>query len=229
MDPRHWPLYGLRLRTPRLELRLPGVELLDELASVAARGLHDPDRMPFSVAWTDGKPEEVARAVFQHLLGTVATWSEQDWTLSLAVLHEGQVVGRQDLMGRDFGVRRQAETGSWLGLPHQGQGLGTEMRAAALHLAFAGLGARYAVSAAMTDNPRSLGVSRRLGYTDDGLETGVVRGAPVTLQRLRLDRARWEAYRSMDVTVEGLGACRAQFGVRGGEDASATTLPVRQG
>lgn len=116
-------------------------------------------------------------------------------------------------MGRRFGVRRQAETGSWLGLPYQGQGFGTEMRAAALHLAFAGLGARYAVSAAMTDNPRSLGVSRRLGYLDDGLETDVVRGAPVTLRRLRLDRARWEAHRNVDVTVEGLDACRAEFGV----------------
>ncbi|MEV7112769.1 GNAT family N-acetyltransferase [Streptomyces anulatus] len=210
---RHWPLYGLRLRTPRLELRLPGLGLLDELASVAAHGVHDPDRMPFNVPWTDGSPDEVGRAVFQHVLGTVAGWSVQDWTLSLAVLHEGKVVGRQDLMGRGFGVRRQAETGSWLGLPYQGQGFGTEMRAAALHLAFAGLGARYAVSAAMTDNPRSLGVSRRLGYLDDGLETDVVRGAPVTLRRLRLDRARWEAHRSVDVTVEGLDACRAEFGV----------------
>ncbi|MFG2504112.1 GNAT family N-acetyltransferase [Streptomyces rubiginosohelvolus] len=213
MDLRHWPLYGLRLRTPRLELRLPGPELLDELASVAARGVHDPDRMPFSVAWTDGEPDEVARAVFQHVLGTVAGWSVRDWTLSLAVLHEGEVVGRQDLMGGEFGVRRQVETGSWLGLAHQGQGLGTEMRAAALHLAFAGLGARYAVSAAMTDNLRSLGVSRRLGYADDGLDTDVVRGAPVTLRRLRLDRAGWEAHRSVDVSVEGLDACRAQFGV----------------
>lgn len=152
-DLRHWPLYGLRLRTPRLELRLPGLGLLDELASVAAHGVHDPDRMPFNVPWTDGTPDEVGRAVFQHVLGTVADWSVQDWTLSLAVLHEGKVIGRQDLMGRRFGVRRQAETGSWLGLPYQGRGFGTEMRAAALHLAFAGLGARYAVSAAMTDNP----------------------------------------------------------------------------
>ncbi len=55
----------------------------------------------------------------------------------------------------------------------------------------------------MTDNPVRSGVSRRLGCADDGLDTGVVRGAPVTLRRLRLDRARWEAHRSVDVTVEG--------------------------
>ncbi|WP_326765720.1 hypothetical protein OG978_15020 [Streptomyces sp. NBC_01591] len=36
MKPQHWPLYGLRLRTPRLEPRLPDLELLDGLAPVAA-------------------------------------------------------------------------------------------------------------------------------------------------------------------------------------------------
>ncbi|MFJ4968727.1 GNAT family N-acetyltransferase [Streptomyces sp. NPDC088755] len=213
MNHRHWPLRGLRVRTPRLELRLPDEELLDDLASVAADGVHTPDRMPFIVPWTDGGPVAVGRAVFQHVLGTVAGWSAQEWTLTLAVLHEGKVVGRQDVTGREFGVRREVHTGSWLGLAHQGQGIGTEMRAAALHLAFDGLGARYAVSDALTDNTRSLGVSRRLGYSPDGLEVAVVRGAAVTVQRLRLDRTAWEKHRGVDVTVQGLDACRADFGV----------------
>ncbi|MER5982899.1 GNAT family protein [Streptomyces sp. NPDC001787] len=212
MTPRHRPLYGLRIRTPRLELRLPGTGLLDELASVAAGGVHAPDAMPFTVPWTDGSPEEVGRAVYLHVLGTVANWSAENWALSLAVLHEGEVVGRQDVTGRDFAVTREVATGSWLGLAHQGRGIGTEMRAAALHLAFAGLGARCATSGAMTDNPRSLGVSRRLGYVPDGLEVAAVRGRAVTLQRLRLERARWEEHRSIPVTVEGLDACRGEFG-----------------
>ncbi|MEU3203070.1 GNAT family protein [Streptomyces cyaneofuscatus] len=213
MSHRHWPLHGLRIRTPRLELRLPDEALLDELASVGAGGVHGPDRMPFIVPWTDGEPDEVGRATYQHVLGTIAGWTPQDWHLSLAVLHGGKVVGRQDVMGREFGVRREVMTGSWLGLPHQGQGIGTEMRAAALHLAFEGLGARYAVSDARTDNAGSLGVSRRLGYEPDGLQIEVIRGEAVTLQRLRLDRAGWEKHRNADVTVEGLDACRADFGV----------------
>ncbi|MFF2534866.1 GNAT family N-acetyltransferase [Streptomyces cyaneofuscatus] len=213
MSHRHWPLHGLRIRTPRLELRLPDEALLDELASVGAGGVHAPDRMPFIVPWTDGEPDEVGRATYQHVLGTIAGWTPQDWHLSLAVLHGGKVVGRQDVMGREFGVRREVMTGSWLGLPHQGQGIGTEMRAAALHLAFEGLGARYAVSDARTDNAGSLGVSRRLGYEPDGLQIEVIRGEAVTLQRVRLDRAGWEKHRSVDVTVEGLDACRADFGV----------------
>ncbi|MGW7225158.1 GNAT family N-acetyltransferase [Streptomyces cyaneofuscatus] len=213
MSHRHWPLHGLRIRTPRLELRLPDEALLDELASVGAGGVHAPDRMPFIVPWTDGEPDEVGRATYQHVLSTIAGWTAKDWHLSLAVLHEGEVVGRQDVMGREFGVRREVMTGSWLGLPHQGQGIGTEMRAAALHLAFEGLGARYAVSDARTDNAGSLGVSRRLGYEPDGLQIEVIRGEAVTLQRVRLDRAGWEKHRSVDVTVEGLDACRADFGV----------------
>jgi len=213
MSHRYWPLHGLRVRTPRLELRLPDEELLDEPASVAAGGVHAPDRMPFLAPWTDGEPDEVGRATYQHVLSTIAGWSAREWTLSLAVLHEGKVVGRQDLMGREFGVRREVMTGSWLGLAHQGQGIGTEMRAAVLHLAFEGLGARYAVSDAMTDNGRSLGVSRRLGYEPDGLQVEVTRGAATTLRRLRLDRAGWEKHRSVDVTVEGLDACCADFGV----------------
>ncbi len=118
---RYWPLRALRIRTPRLELRLPDGELLDELAAVAADGVHAPDRMPFLVPWTDGEPDEVGRATYQHVLGTVAGWTAQDWTLSLAVLHEGKVVGRQDVMGQEFGVRREVLTGSWLGLPIRGR------------------------------------------------------------------------------------------------------------
>lgn len=212
MKPHHWPLYGLRITTPRLELRLPDLELLDRLAAVAGDGVHDPAEMPFTVPWTDTTPDERARATFQHVLRTVAEWQPDTWTLSLAVLHEGEVVGRQDLMATGFPVTREAETGSWLGTGHQGKGIGTEMRAAALHLAFEGLGARCMTSAAMTDNGRSLGVSEKLGYRPDGMLTASVRGAARTLQRLRLDREGWEAHRTTPVRLEGLEPCGALFG-----------------
>ncbi|MFE2431379.1 GNAT family N-acetyltransferase [Streptomyces sp. NPDC059373] len=212
MEARFWPLYGLRITTPRLELRLPDLRLLDELAAVAADGVHDPDAMPFTVPWTDEPPAARARATFQHVLGTVAAWRPEKWHLSLAVIRDGKVLGRQDLTAADFAVTRVADTGSWVGLAHQGQGIGTEMRAAVLHLAFAGLGADSATSAAMTDNPRSLGVSRRLGYRPDGLTVASVRGRARTLQRLRLDRATWEATRTVPVEVAGLEPCRVLFG-----------------
>ncbi len=90
--------------------------------------------------------------------------------LELAVIRDGVVVGIQGIGGRDFAVLREVHTGSWLGRRYQRQGIGTQMRAAVLHLAFEGLGAKPAVSAAFEDNPASLGVSRKLGYRDDGIE-----------------------------------------------------------
>ncbi|MFG2577958.1 GNAT family N-acetyltransferase [Streptomyces malaysiensis] len=212
MDSHYWPLYGLRLRTPRLELRLPDIPRLDELAAAAADGVHDPAEMPFSLPWTDAPPEERGRSTFQHVLRTIAEWRPEQWTLSLAVLHEGTVIGRQDLLATDFAVTREAETGSWLGAAHQGKGLGTEMRAAVTHLAFEGLGARSVTSGAMVENGRSLGVSRRLGYRPDGLSVVAVRGEARTLQRLRLGRAAWEEHRTTPVEIAGLEPCRPLFG-----------------
>ena len=85
---------------------------------------------------------------------------------------------------------REVSTGSWLGQRYQGQGLGTEMRAAVLHLAFTGLGAEFATSNTFTDNAASLGVSRKLGYLPDGIQRQVIRGRPVVLQLLRLGPGR---------------------------------------
>lgn len=213
MEPHIWPLYGLRITTPRLELRLPDLDRLSELSAVAAAGVHDEDRMPFAVAWTDATPEERGRATFQHLLGTVAAWTPRKWSLGLAVSYEGKVVGRQDLGATDFGVTGEAHSGSWVGQAYQGRGIGTEMRAAVLHLAFEGLGARYMTSSAMTDNARSLRVSEKLGYRPDGLMVSSVRGEARTQRRLRLDRAGWEAHRTVPVELRGLEPSLPLFGL----------------
>jgi RimJ/RimL family protein N-acetyltransferase len=219
MASRFWPLYGLRITTPSLELLLPGLELLDELAAVAAAGVHEPGEMPFLFPWTDGSPETRARTVFQHVLSTVAGWRPEDWALSLAVLHEGKVVGRQDVSASAFPRTREAQTGSWLGLAHQNQGLGTEMRAAVAHLAFEGLGAKTLKSGAMADNPRSLAVSRKLGYRPDGVDEVPVKGEVRTVRWLRLDRASWEERRTVAVELHGLEPCLELFGAQGSEPA----------
>ena len=46
-----------------------------------------------------------------------------------------------DMSAHDYPVLREVSTFSWVGVRHHGRGIGTEMWAAALHLAFAGLGA----------------------------------------------------------------------------------------
>ncbi|GAA3729529.1 RimJ/RimL family protein N-acetyltransferase [Spinactinospora alkalitolerans] len=222
MGMRHWPLYDLKVATPRLELRLPQPEELDALAELAAEGVHDPEVMPFIVPWTDAPPEERARAVMQYHWRRLAEWTPQDWTLPLTVFLDGRVVGTQDLAARDFAVVREVSTGSWLGRSFQRRGIGTEMRAGALHLAFAGLGAESARSAAMSDNAASLEVSRRLGYRRDGAERIAVRGRPVREQRLLMERADWLRHRTGGIEVTGLGPGPALFGLdEGGGTVSA--------
>jgi RimJ/RimL family protein N-acetyltransferase len=197
-----WPLAGLRLQTPGLELRWPSLDDLDALADLAAAGVHDPDVR--------------ARGTLQYHWSRWGSWQPSDWTMELVVVRDGVVVGTQGMGGRDFAVLREVHTGSWLGRRYQGQGIGTQMRAAVLHLAFQGLGAQQAVSAAFEDNPASLGVSRKLGYRDDGIEWHVVRGRPVLTRRLRLVRADWEAARTVPVQIHGLQRCLPQFGLPAG-------------
>ena len=209
----HWPLYDLRLRTPRLELRLPTPDDLGALAALAADGVHDPGVQPFLVAWTDEDPAVRARSVLQWHWRQLSRWSADDWSLQFAVLADRVPIGTQEVAGARFATLREVSSGSWLGRAHQRRGYGTEMRAAVLHLAFQCLGAEYATTEAFDDNHASYGVSRKLGYLDDGVARHVVRGRAVLGRRLRLDRAGWDAARAVPVTVEGLESCRTMFGL----------------
>ena len=208
-----WPLAGLRLQTPGLELRWPSTEDLGALAELAALGVHDPRVQPFMIAWTDTSPDERARSTLQYHWSRWGSWQPTDWTLELVAVRDGVVVGSQGVGGRDFAVLREVSTGSWLGRHYQGRGIGTQMRAAVLHLAFEGLKARRAVSAAFEDNAASQAVSRKLGYRDDGTEWHVVRGRPAVVRRLRLTRADWQATRTIPVQIHGLEPCLPHFGL----------------
>lgn len=208
----HWPLLGLQLTTPRLRLRLPSAEELAELADLAAEGVHDPDRMPFLVPWTDKPPAERARSVVQHYWRRLAEFGPEEWTIPFAVFVQGTPVGMQDVSAHDFGILREVGTGSWLGRKHHGQGIGTEMRAAVLQLAFEGLGADLALSGAFDDNPASIRVSLKLGYEPDGIIHQAVRERRVIQHRLRLTRERWEEYRQVPVTLSGLRPCLQLLG-----------------
>jgi RimJ/RimL family protein N-acetyltransferase len=209
----HWPLFGLAVQTPRVTLRYPDDDDLVAVVELAAQGIHPRDTMPFSIPWTDVEPPMLQRQSLQHLWGTRARWSSDDWSLPMVVIVDSEIVGIQDLFAKDFAVLRVTHTGSWLGRSHQGKGIGTEMRAAILHLAFAGLGASGTESGAFVDNPASLAVSRHLGYEENGRQLIARRGAPAWLVGLRLSRERWETTRRDDVAIKGLDACIDMFGV----------------
>lgn len=207
------PLFGLRVHTERLELRLPTQADLDAVSDLSFQGIHDPMVQPFSEGWTDAAPEERARGTMQYHWSKWAAWRASDWTLTLVAAKDDVVVGTQEMRGRDFNVLREVSSGSWLGREYQGQGIGTEMRAAVLHLAFVGLGAEYATSLASEDNVASLSVSRKFGYDSDGIERRCVRGRPAVFRRLRLDRRTWEDRQLHPVTIEGLDSCLPYFGL----------------
>ncbi|GAA0945189.1 GNAT family N-acetyltransferase [Pseudonocardia zijingensis] len=205
--PESWPLRHLVLRTPRLELRPDDDAGLLELVDEAYRGVHPPERMPFLVPWTDTDPRELGRRMLQHFWAVRSRLTPERWSINFLVRHEGRVIGEQELSATDFRVVREVETGSWLGMRHQGRGFGTEMRAAVLAFAFDHLGAVRARSAAFTDNLASHRVSARLGYRPDGSTWVARRGEPAEDVRLVLDasgfvRPEWK------LEVEGLDACR---------------------
>jgi RimJ/RimL family protein N-acetyltransferase len=209
----HWPLLRLRLITPRLELRLPTGEELGDLADLAAEGMHDPGSTPFLVSWPALPPKDRARALVQRHWRHRGDWSADDWSLDLAVFADGQVVGQQGYLGPQLSGLREVSTFSWLGVRQHGKGIGTQMRAAALHLAFAGLGATDAISGAFDNNISSLRVSEKLGYQPDGIERLAAHGQVTTTRRLRLTRDRWEATGQAPVTITGLTQCLPMFGL----------------
>jgi RimJ/RimL family protein N-acetyltransferase len=204
----YWPLFDLRVRTPLVELRYPDDDLAVEIAALAARGIHDPATMPFAVPWTDVPSPELERRTLQNLWRWRAAVEPQDWRIHLAVLVDGEVVGVQGANAAQFPRLRQAETGSWLGLAHQGQGIGKEMRAAVLHLLFEGLGAARAISGAWHDNPASQAVSASFGYLPNGEEVRLRRDRPDRMLHLVLPREVWAQHRRDDIAIEGLDGCR---------------------
>jgi RimJ/RimL family protein N-acetyltransferase len=119
----------------------------------------------------------------------------------------------QELWADNFPTLREVATGSWLGLKHHGRGIGTDMRSAVLHLAFAGLGAEQARTASFVNNPAPLAISRKLGYQPDGITRDVLHGQAVVSERLRLTRKYWESRKRPEVTISGLEPCLSQFGV----------------
>ena len=209
-----WPISALRVRSGDLELRYLDDEHLVALARLAGEGVHAPDAMPFTVPWTRGTPAEVARSVLAYQWGARGSVSPAKWNLELAVVRGGEVLGTQAVMASEFPVTRTAETGSWLGLRHQGHGVGTRMRLMILHLLFEGLGGLRATTSAFDDNGPSNGVTRRIGYVENGVDIVAREGQRAVSRRYLLDRATWDARPEglrPEVTLVGIDAAREQL------------------
>jgi RimJ/RimL family protein N-acetyltransferase len=207
-----WPLFDLRLHCRGVDLR-PVREA--DLPVLAAREPDDYELDPSLHLMPELDPGQNRRRLFhQGYWRALGTWSPESWMLHLAVLHAGELVGVQTLEGDGFPVLRTVDSASWLVPPARGRGIGVAMRMAALGLAFDHLDAVAAISSARTDNHASLGVSRSIGYTDNGVGFVRDRNGRVMLQHLRLTAARWRSDgRHREVTVQGFDACRPWFGL----------------
>lgn len=211
-----WPLFNIRIISPRLVLRLPTDDEIPGLIETAEKGIHDPAIMPFAVPWTDAPSPEFERNTFQFHWSGRANWRRENWRLGLAVFLDDVPIGAQDVGARDFRKLKTVMSGSWLGREHQRKGYGREMRAAMLHFAFEGLGAEAAESEAWEDNAASIGVSTSLGYERNGVgrrpdprgKVGYVNSI-----RFRITKDRWEQTQNRPVVkIEGLEACLDMFG-----------------
>ncbi|MBK6670372.1 MAG: GNAT family N-acetyltransferase [Microthrixaceae bacterium] len=209
-----WPFFNLAIRTPMVELRPVDEALGVQLALLADRGIHPRGEMPFCVPWTDIDPPERYWASMQFYWRCWGSFTAQDWHLPFATLVDGEVVGMQEVAATGFVDLGVIRTGSWIGQEFQGRGIGREQRAAVLHFAFDSLGARRAESAANHDNPASLGVSRSLGYRENGDRWSKTDGYPPVRQvDLVLDREAWEPQRRDDIVVTGAAATLPLFGL----------------
>lgn len=209
-----WPLFGLRVSTPRLALAYVTDDHAGRLADLAADGIHDPATMPFSEPWTDVAPPEQQRNTLRYLWRCRSETTTAKWALTLAVEDgDGCLVGLCTLDAEDFTTTRSASTGSWLGRSHQGRGLGRETRQAALHLLFAGLGGETATTRAWHDNPASLGVTGSLPYTEREPVVMQRRGQPDTMRDFAMTRQQWSTVRHDDIRIDGAGPVREFLGI----------------
>lgn len=199
-----WPLFRLRVTTPRVELRVPDDGLLLELLAAARSGIHDPAEMPFAHPWTDTPDERFSAQFLQYHWGVRARTGPAAWTVDFVVVVDQEVVGCQGLIADEFATRRVVETGSWIRRDRQGAGIGREARAAVLAFAFAGLDARAAVSSAFLDNPASLAISHHLGYRENGASWLAPRGEARELRNFLLRREDWDLTRRDDIAIDGL-------------------------
>jgi RimJ/RimL family protein N-acetyltransferase len=202
-----WPLFDLRIRHRDVLLRAVREADLPHLCTVLPPDVgHDPRLALFPGQSLIENERRLLRMGYWKAWGT---WDPLSWVLHLAVVVEDTVLGVQTLEGDNFPALRTVDSASWLVPPARGRGLGVRMRTAALGFAFDTLGATAAISSATLANAASLGVSRRIGYADNGISRIVdTDGEVVELQHLRL--TTWPR---AEVTVTGFEGCEPWFGI----------------
>ena len=211
MAPTTWPLFGLRSRDTSTwscatRTTTDVIALAEPRRARHPRSGHDALLVP--VDRRSARSSCVAGAPPSSTGASGPEWAADALAPRLRAVVDGEVVGTQSVIAERL---RRAPRGR---LPARGSGRRTRAGASARRcappcssFAFAGLGAEYALTGAWHDNAASLGVTRSLGYVEDGRRRATRRDAPDWLVGFRLARCQWEARRRDDITIEGLEPC----------------------
>ena len=193
-----WPPAGITIQTPDLSMRPLTEGDAAWLATVIPPDIEHNPQLPRY----PGLAEPVARRVtaLQEYWRNRGAWTRDEWCLTFGAWLRADtsgsstplLIGSQTLEGADFKRLRVVDTASLLLTEHRRKGLGKQMRRGVLTLAFGHLNAATAVSGAWHDNPASLGVSRSLGYEDNGVDLHARGESADVMQRVRLTRETWE-------------------------------------
>ncbi|MFD1338922.1 GNAT family N-acetyltransferase [Microbacterium lemovicicum] len=205
----------VRVTTPRIELAGATDDLLGELQHVVWEGKATADPAPYDdpMSLYEADPDVRVRKWLQGVWRGRGSVTSDFWRVHFVVLVDGRAVGMQDLIGDQFGTYGTVASFSWLSSDMRRQGVGTEMRQAILHFAFEGVGATEATTEAFLDNSGSNGVSRSVGYEENGVGWATRRGEPGLMQRWRLTRQDWMRRRRDDIDLHGMAECRESLGL----------------
>lgn len=209
-----YPPLNLQVHTPVLSLLGATDERLEALVPRVRSGVANEPPWPFDDPMSLYEENPVREWTWLRKIWTGRGKVTDDfWRLYFVVVVDGEAVGMQDLIGREFSNFGSVSTFSWVGSDVRGRGVGKEMRQAVLHLAFEGLGARVAVSDAFFDNHASNRVSRALGYEPNGVDWATRRGEPAELNRYLLTRDRWLERRRDDIELVGVAEALPVLGI----------------
>lgn len=165
-----FPPFGLTMRCGDVTLAGTRPEHMADLIHEAKAGVFDTSSgapMPFLFDWPSLPDQDLN--MWQHCWKVWGAMTPESWHLKLSVIVDGRAIGCQDVMNMGgFLQTRSLETGSWIGLRHQGHGIGTRIRQMVAMLAFDHLDAEVLTSAYIEGNVKSAGVSRRVGYVEEG-------------------------------------------------------------
>ena len=209
-----WPIFGLRLRTERLVLRLPTDEELAPLMVLARKGHPSARRDAVRRRLVDAPEPGVRARLHAAPLGRCAARGRPtDWFLNLMTELDGVPIGSQSIGAKDFAIHRTVGTPG-RGSAWSSRAAGSARRCARRSSASPSTGSARGSRrpSAFLDNAASNAVSRGLGYEENGFGSLAPQGVARTTQQFRMTDECWRSRPRPPLTIEGLDACREMFG-----------------